>query len=205
MEWRSWLFVLYKGPNRFWRQHNGTGGDPSAWGDRKASILNVTPPSNVCWHRRFRRTCCLIWQYVAPDCRRWIYLRRENPKALIFVGIRPRIGMRISRRFGNHRFKSEWIWGEGRFIEKNRSKNKCLMVQTWSKETRLNLTVLTILDCQVAESLCHVKVSGFDSQLEQDKLFLCDVKVSVFASESEQDKSLLCDAKDKKRDNSDTV
>jgi hypothetical protein len=60
-------------------------------------------------------------------------------------------------------------------------------------------------DCQVAEPLCHVKVSGSDSQLEQDKSFLCDVKVSALVSESEQDKSLLCDVKDKKRDNSDTV
>lgn len=37
----------YKGRNGLWAQHKGTGGDPSAWSDRKASILNVTPPSNV--------------------------------------------------------------------------------------------------------------------------------------------------------------
>jgi hypothetical protein len=110
--WWSWLFV--QGSQQVLgaaQEHRG--GDPSAWGDRKASILNVTTPSNVCWHRRFRRTCCLIWQYVAPDCRRWIYLRHANPKVLVFVGIVPRIGMEIHRRFGNHRFKSEWIWGWG--------------------------------------------------------------------------------------------
>lgn len=46
--WNDGLGSSYKGRNRFWGQHKGTGGDPSAWGDRKASILNVTPPSNVC-------------------------------------------------------------------------------------------------------------------------------------------------------------
>jgi hypothetical protein len=60
-------------------------------------------------------------------------------------------------------------------------------------------------DCQGAEPLCHVKVFGFDSQLEQDKSFPCDVKLSSLVSESEQDKSLLCDVKDKKRGYSDTV
>lgn len=48
-------------------------------------------------------------------------------------------------------------------------------------------------------------MSGFDSQLEQDKLFLCDVKVFALVTGSEQDKALLCDVKDKKRGNSDTV
>jgi hypothetical protein len=60
-------------------------------------------------------------------------------------------------------------------------------------------------DCQAAEPLCHVKVSGFDSQLEQVKSFLCDGKVSALVSESEHDKSLLCDVRDKKRGNNDTV